>query len=65
MEIGDGQGVEAFPRREMFSDSRKAVANDNFARAEGAKSEFVGRNEEIRILAATLRNRWLKDCFAR
>jgi AAA ATPase domain len=54
MEIGDGQGVEAFPRREMFSDSRRAVANDNFARAEGAKSEFVGRNEEIRILAATL-----------
>jgi hypothetical protein len=54
MEIGDWQGVEAYRRCEMFSDARIAVANDRIAGAGGAKSEFVGRNVEIRILAATL-----------
>lgn len=55
MEIGYWQGVETSRRREiMLSDNRKATANDNFARAQEANSEFVGRNEEIRILAATL-----------
>ena len=54
MEIGDWQGVEAYRRCEMFSDDRIAVANDRIAGAGGAKSEFVGRNVEIRILAATL-----------
>jgi hypothetical protein len=54
MEIGDCQGVEAFRHREVPSDNRKAVANESAARPDGARSEFVGRNEEIGILAAIL-----------
>ena len=54
MQVGGWQGVETTRRCERFSDDRKAVANDTFARAEGGKFEFVGRAEEIRILTAAL-----------
>ena len=54
MQVGGWQGVETTRRRETFSDDKKALANDTFARAEGGKFEFVGRADEIRILTAAL-----------
>jgi hypothetical protein len=54
MAIGDWQRGEGSLRLETFSDDRKALASDNLAKAEGLNSGFVGRNEEIRTLAAAL-----------